>query len=192
MEQLKTLNFEDKTVRTINRDGEMWWVLADVCNVLEISDTSNVAKRLDEDEKGTYQISTLGGNQDMLIISESGLYNVILRSDKPKAKPFRKWVTSEVLPSIRKTGAYSVQAQPDNLPEQSPVILRMKALESMIADYWRATDEKYVKLRNEVSEARIEQLQAAYRAFKGKEWLEGVPPELLERIDEVLAEWGKV
>jgi anti-repressor protein len=110
MEQIQALNFEDKTVRTISRDGEMWWVLKDVCDVLEISNSRDTTARLDEDEKGVAQIYTPGGQQEMTIISESGLYNVILRSDKPKAKPFRKWVTSEVLPAIRKTGVYSVHA----------------------------------------------------------------------------------
>jgi prophage antirepressor-like protein len=188
MEQIQSLNFENSTVRTINRDGEMWWVLKDVCDVLELSDVSMTAKRLDEDERDTSLICTLGGQQEMTIISESGLYNVILRSDKPKAKPFRKWVTSEVLPSIRKTGAYSTTTE----PEQSPVIKRIQAMESLIADYWRANDEQYMKLRQEVSQARFEQLRDSFREFKGKIWLEGVPPELLERIENVFMEWSKV
>ena len=74
--------------------------------MLSIGNVSDVFKRLDADEKGVGQIDTLGGSQTMNIINESGLYNVILRSDKPEAKPFRKWVTSEVLPTIRKHGAY--------------------------------------------------------------------------------------
>ena len=67
---------------------------------------ARVAERLDPDEKGRNLIPTPGGNQETTIINESGLYNVILRSDKPEAKPFRKWVTTEVLPTIRKHGAY--------------------------------------------------------------------------------------
>lgn len=74
--------------------------------MLSIGNVSDVFKRLDADEKGVGQIDTLGGSQTMNIINESGLYNVILRNDKPEAKPFRKWVTSEVLPTIRKHGAY--------------------------------------------------------------------------------------
>lgn len=95
-------------VRTLEINGEPWFVLADVCNALGISNSRNIAARLEEDEKGVTLMDTLGGAQNITVINESGLYSVILRSDKPQAKPFRKWVTSEVLPSIRKTGAYSV------------------------------------------------------------------------------------
>ena len=97
---------ESELVRTLNLNGEPWFVLRDVCEVLGLGNSRMVADRLDEDEKGVSQIDTLGGVQNATIISESGLYNVILRSDKPEAKPFRKWVTSEVLPSIRKNGGY--------------------------------------------------------------------------------------
>ncbi len=104
MNELQVFTYQESQVRTIQKDGEPWFVLKDVCNILSIGNAADVYARLDEDEKGVGQIDTLGGNQKMSIISESGLYNVILRSDKPEAKPFRKWVTSEVLPSIRKTG----------------------------------------------------------------------------------------
>ena len=95
---------ENKLVRTLNQNGEPWFVLKDVCGILSIGNAADVYARLDEDEKGVGQVDTLGGLQRMSIISESGLYNVILRSDKPEAKPFRKWVTAVVLPSIRKNG----------------------------------------------------------------------------------------
>ncbi|MCI8704994.1 MAG: phage repressor protein/antirepressor Ant, partial [Anaerotignum sp.] len=78
----------------------------DVCEILGLGSPHKVFERLDEDEKGRNLIPTLGGGQEMTVINESGLYNVILRSDKPEAKPFRRWVTSEVLPSIRRHGAY--------------------------------------------------------------------------------------
>lgn len=106
MRNLQIFNYNGNEVRTIRKDGEPWWVLKDVCAVLGIGNVTDVFGRLDDDEKGVGQIETLGGAQKMNIINESGLYNVILRSDKPEAKPFRKWVTSEVLPSIRKHGAY--------------------------------------------------------------------------------------
>ena len=95
-----------ESVCGVQRDGEPWFVLRDVCQILGMSNSRMVADRLEDDEKGVSQIDTLGGKQTMVVINESGLYNVILRSDKPEAKPFRKWVTSEVLPSIRKHGAY--------------------------------------------------------------------------------------
>ena len=107
MNELQVFNYNGNEVRTIQKDGEPWWVLKDVCEVLDISQAVRVAERLDEDEVSqTHITDSLGRQQSTYIINESGLYNVILRSDKPEAKPFRKWVTSEVLPSIRKHGAY--------------------------------------------------------------------------------------
>jgi prophage antirepressor-like protein len=94
-------------VRTVLIDGEPWFVLSDVCKALELSSPHKVANRLDNDEKGRTLIPTLGGQQEMSVINESGLYAVIIRSDKSQAKPFRKWITSEVLTSIRKHGVYA-------------------------------------------------------------------------------------
>lgn len=104
--EIQVWNYESSEVRTVQVNGEPWFVLADVCKVLEIKNSRDAAAKLDGDEKGVALTDTLGGKQHVTIINESGLYTVILRSDKPQAKPFRKWVTSEVLPSIRKHGAY--------------------------------------------------------------------------------------
>lgn len=110
MRELSIFDYKGKQVRTIQKDGETWWVLKDVCAVLGISDVRRVAERLDVDEWSQTPVSDrLGRSQDTYIINESGLYNVILRSDKAEAKPFRKWVTGGVLPSIRKTGGYGRQ-----------------------------------------------------------------------------------
>jgi prophage antirepressor-like protein len=117
MNDLQIFKYNGKEVRTIQKDGEPWWVLKDVCEVLGLSSPHKVFERLDDDEKGRNQIPTLGGEQEMTVVNESGLYNVILRSDKPEAKPFRKWVTSEVLPSIRKNGGY-IANQENLTPEQ--------------------------------------------------------------------------
>ena len=106
MNEMQVFKYEDNEVRTVEQGGEVWWVLADVCRVLEIQNNRNVARRLDEDEKGVHLMDTLGGGQKLTIISESGLYKVILRSDKPEAKKFTRWVTHEVLPTIRRTGGY--------------------------------------------------------------------------------------
>lgn len=106
-ETMQTFNYDNNQVRTVLQDGEPWFVLKDVCNVLGIANDRNVATRLDNDERGVYQMDTLGGTQKMNIINEWGLYNIILRSDKPQTKPFRRWVTHEVLPAIRKTGSYT-------------------------------------------------------------------------------------
>ena len=104
MNDLQIFNYNGNDVRTIQIDGEPWWVLKDVCGVLDLKNPTMIADRLDTDEVTKFNLGGLSGETN--IINESGLYNVILRSDKPEAKPFRKWVTSEVLPSIRKHGAY--------------------------------------------------------------------------------------
>jgi prophage antirepressor-like protein len=98
--------FESNEVRALNINGDPWFVAKDVCEVLEHSNYRMAVDGLDEDEKGVSKVYTPGGDQEMIIISESGLYTLIIRSNKPQAKPFRKWVTAEVLPSIRKTGGY--------------------------------------------------------------------------------------
>lgn len=109
MNELQVFNYNGNEVRTIQKDGEPWWVLKDVCDVLNIENHKDLPKRLEDDEVGRFDLphpQSRNKTLEMLCINESGLYNVILRSDKPEAKPFRKWVTSEVLPSIRKHGAY--------------------------------------------------------------------------------------
>lgn len=107
MNELQIFNYNSKEIRTVERSGDPWFVLKDVCDVLRIGTTARVSERLDADEVSqTHITDSLGRQQETTIVNESGLYNVILRSDKPDAKPFRKWVTSEVLPSIRKHGTY--------------------------------------------------------------------------------------
>ena len=111
MNELQVFRYQDNEVRTVEVNGEPWFVLKDVCAVLGLSTPARVAERLDSDEVSqTHLTDSLGREQETTIINESGLYNVILRSDKPEAKPFRKWVTSEVLPTIRKTGGYGQKA----------------------------------------------------------------------------------
>lgn len=107
MNNLQTFSFNNQSVRTVQLNNQPYWVLKDVCDVLELTTPSRVAERLEEDEVSqTHIIDALGRIQNTTVITESGLYAVILRSDKPNAKEFRKWVTSEVLPAIRKNGAY--------------------------------------------------------------------------------------
>lgn len=89
-------------------NGQIWFVAKDVCEALGYNDVDSAVRKLDEDEKLNRKIYVSGQNREMTTINESGLYTLILRSNKPEAKPFRKWVTSEVLPSLRKYGTYSV------------------------------------------------------------------------------------
>ncbi len=136
MKELQVFSYNEKQVRTVQMSGETMFVLKDVCDVLGISKYRDVVERLEEDERALVKVDTLGGVQSMVAVNESGLYNVILRSDKPEAKPFRKWVTSEVLPSIRKTGTYSAAtlSPAEQLLAQAQLMVeqerRIKALES--------------------------------------------------------------
>lgn len=114
MNDLQIFSYNGSQVRTVEKDGQPWWVLKDVCGVLELTNTRIVAERLDEDERCKLDLPRQGATW---AINESGLYNVILRSDKPQAKPFRKWVTSEVLPTIRKTGQYNANMKPSKALE---------------------------------------------------------------------------
>lgn len=115
MSEMQVFTYQQSQVRTVQKDGEPWFVLKDVCDVLGISNPTMTAVRLDQDEVAKFDLGGKVGQSN--IISESGLYTVILRSDKPEAKPFRKWVTSEVLPSIRKMGGY-IQGQDQLSPEE--------------------------------------------------------------------------
>ena len=100
-------------VRVIEREGQPWFVAKDVCDCLELGNPRTSLALLDEDEKGVHSVDTPGGLQEMSIISEPGLYSLILRSRKPEAKAFKRWITHEVIPAIRRTGGYMSAGQND-------------------------------------------------------------------------------
>ncbi|UQY33597.1 phage antirepressor protein [Pseudomonas fulva] len=104
--QVIPFRFEAREVRTMLIDDQPWFVAADVCQALAIRNSRDAFARLDEDEKGVANADTLGGTQNVSILNESGLYSLILTSRKAEAKRFKKWVTAEVLPAIRKHGRY--------------------------------------------------------------------------------------
>lgn len=107
MNELQLFNFEGKEVKTIQYNNEIYFVGKDICDSLEISNVSDAIKRLDEDEKLVSTLPISGQNREVLLINESGLYSLVLTSRKPEAKRFKKWITNEVIPSIRKTGGYN-------------------------------------------------------------------------------------
>ena len=109
-------------VRVVMRDGEPWFVAKDVCTCLEIANVSDACSRLDEDERGIVSTDTPSGNQEMLIVSEPGLYSLIGSSKKPEAKAFKRWVNHEVLPSIRKTGGYGIRTVDDMINDPDTAI----------------------------------------------------------------------
>lgn len=125
MNDLKFFNFNGSLIRAFRINNQAWFVAKDIADILEYTDTATMTRRLDDDEKGMQNLQTLGGNQNFVIIDESGLYNAILGSNKPEAKRFKKWVTSEVLPSIRKDGAYIATT-----PEMSDDEIMARALQA--------------------------------------------------------------
>lgn len=104
-------------VRSMMIDTDPWWVARDVCAVLDIRNVADAMSSLDEDEKGVATTDTPGGPQQTAIINEPGLYSLILRSRKPQAKAFKRWITHEVIPSIRRTGSYSIEPASPALPQ---------------------------------------------------------------------------
>jgi len=127
MSQIIPFEFESHALRVnLNAAGQPWFVAADVCAALDLPETHKAIARLDDDEKGRNSIPTPGGLQEMSVVNESGLYNLVLGSRKPEAKRFKRWITHEVLPSIRKTGAYASPMSVTALP--APTQDRVTAL----------------------------------------------------------------
>lgn len=145
MNEVTTLDFEGNAVRVSRTaSGELRWVLADVCAACGISNPRDVMRRLDDDQKGVDTIDTLGGPQKINVITESGLYDVILDSRKPEARRFRKWITSEVLPSIREHGGYL--AGQERMSPEEMIAASMRYLESKIAEQKRQLDAQRPKV----------------------------------------------
>ena len=138
MNEIQIFNNEEfGDIRTVEINGEPWFVTADIARTLGYTDAPHLARRIDDEDKDIQKVDTLGGVQNMGVINESGLYSAILGSNLPSAKKFKRWVTSEVLPSIRKTGGY-------NLPQTYADALRA------LADQAEQTE----KLRLENSEMK--------------------------------------
>lgn len=132
---LSTFDFNEVAVRVMVREGEPWWVAADVCRALDIQNASDALKGLEEDEQATLDNSEGGGRAHRLnVISESGLYALIFKSRKVEAKQFRRWVTKEVLPAIRKSGAYQIPSSGLNATEEARVDRLITVLEELIGD----------------------------------------------------------
>lgn len=129
-------------IRTITKDDEPMFCLIDICKALEIKNATDVAKRLDEDELTRLNLGSRTGETNF--ITESGLYAVILRSDKPNAKKFRKWVTSEVLPSIRKNGGYI--AGQENMTDDELMAKALLVAQNKIAERDKIIEQKQARI----------------------------------------------
>lgn len=134
---IQIFNFQNSNVRTATINDELWFVAKDVCDVLGIKNSRQAVSRLDEDEKGVILNDTPGGIQEVAIVSESGAYFLIARSDKPVAREFDRWVRKEVLPTIRKTGSYSVAPAVNN---------DVSALTSSLSEFLPALATKVVTI----------------------------------------------
>lgn len=146
---LQVFNYNGKRVRAVERNGDVWLVAKDICKVLGISKYRDVISRLDEDERMSTKLDTLGGVQTMTVINEPGLYRLAFRSNKPEAKAFARWVTHEVLPQIRQHGMYLTDKAAE-LAASNP-----KAFDELL--------ERYVKECKKTQE--LEAKLASERAF---------------------------
>ncbi|MBE9107447.1 hypothetical protein IQ229_21695 [Nostoc cf. edaphicum LEGE 07299] len=165
MANLSVFSFESHEIRFVGTADEPWWVAVDVCKVLELDDTSKAVSRLDDDEKLIRTLLLSGQRRESLLVNESGLYSLVLTSRKAQAKRFKKWLTSEVIPAIRKTGTYSVIAKPQPLlpseEQQAKLAKHHEKVESIrqrIATTEQALAELEAELltamRDEVNEAK--------------------------------------
>lgn len=134
-------------VRVVTRDGEPWFVAADVCRALEVGNSRQALTRLDEDEKGVILTDTPGGKQEMSIVNEPGLYSLVLGSRKPEAKAFKRWVTHEVLPSIRKNGMYATPMTVEKMIEDPDYAISLLQ---------RVKDERLKRMEAERARAEAE------------------------------------
>lgn len=133
MSAIQNFAFDDHLVRSIERDGEPWFVGKDVCECLDLKNYRTSLDLLDDDEKGVHSMDTLGGNQTMIIINEAGVYRLVFRSRKPEAERFKRWLAHEVLPQIRRTGEYRPANADATADDDQPIASQRLAL-SMITE----------------------------------------------------------
>lgn len=165
MNELQEFDFKGLKVRTQNQNDEVWFCLKDVCKILEISNSRKVVERLNPKGVTTSDTLTKGGIQKLTYINESNLYKVIFQSRKPQAEQFTEWVTSEVLPTLRRTGTYSIQHDP------------MQALRLM----FEATEQ---------IEARVTQLESV-QTISQNEYSE-IGTRIQKRINNVIKDEGLI
>ncbi|WP_051423020.1 phage antirepressor [Arthrobacter sp. MA-N2] len=142
MTTLQLFNYGGQEVRTVLIDGEPWFVLTDLCQILGLTTPSRVAERLDEADVSQTHISSGGQFRQVTIVNESGMYEAVIRSDKPEAVTFRRWLTGEVLPAIRKTGSYG--HAPLDLNAIDPRTLALAILEE--SDRANAAESRVLEL----------------------------------------------
>lgn len=169
---IQLFNFEGLPIRTGGTADQPWWVAADVCAVLGIANARDAVSGFAEDEKSVATTDTPGGKQQMLVVSESGLYRLVFKSRKPEAERFRRWVFSEVLPTIRKTGGYGVG--------------RIRELELQLELAKVALEEKRLDIQQMQIAPRGRAKQYVYppKDYSGHEWYDLVAQHI-ERQERV-------
>ncbi|AEL17890.1 anti-repressor Ant [Mycobacterium phage Trixie] len=194
MSNIEIFKFQDRApVRTIAIDGEPWFVAKDIAEALGLGRTQEATKHLDDDEKGGCVVGTPSGDQQVSVINESGLYSLILRSRKPEAKAFKRWITHEVLPTIRKTkGAYIAPGSQAELDLTNPDTALEKLIEvAKIAQEARAAlavaeeriaiDKPYVEASKQFFDSEgLYSLRDSARKL-------GIPPFT---FNDILRSWG--
>ena len=143
----ETVAFNEKNIRVVGTYTEPWFVAKDICQILEIKDVSMALNKIDEKYKGTKVIGTLGGNQDMRIVNESGLYRLIMRSNKPIAQKFQDVVFDEILPSLRLKGQYTIQAIIDKNKELEQEKMRFEK-ENLILEHKLQKEKQLLQEKN--------------------------------------------
>ena len=152
--KIQAFDFNERAVRCIMKDGEPWWVAKDVCDVLELGNITESLRRLDDDEfSSTEVVDSLGRTQQMQIVNEPGLYSLILGSRKPEAKAFKRWVTHEVLPCLRRNGFYA--AGQEGRQDKSAVNALLAVIDKQNERVMKL-EEKLRKLQIRLEEALLE------------------------------------
>lgn len=153
--QMIPFHYGDETVRThTDADGQVWFVATDIARILGYKDASHALRGLEEDEKGLHIVETLGGKQTLTIVSEAGLYTLLVRARVEAAKPFRRWVTHEVLPSIRRTGSYSLPGVTPTPNAGDPALVRAAGLADIIGRFRGIIDDGYLEAKARIVLAR--------------------------------------
>jgi prophage antirepressor-like protein len=172
------LDWETHAVRMTMIRGAPWWIAADVCRILDIANPRDAVSRLDEDEKGVASTDTLGGRQNLAVINESGLYCLIFTSRKPEAKRFKRWVTHEVLPEIRRTGSYF--RKPTRIAKEQKRLGCDADTAKVRCDQFAANKELHARMASE--KAKPNHFRAVhngvYRGQSGKD-----APQIREALD---------
>jgi prophage antirepressor-like protein len=158
MNEIMGFNYGDKEVRTIVKDGEPWFVAKDVCEILGLAKVDTALTRLPVIMKDTHSMGTLGGNQDMSVISEPGVYKLVFTSRKPEAEKFTNWVTSEVIPAIRKHGMYATDEMLDKLVESPDLVISIatKLKEEKAARIAAEDSKKQLEIKVEEDAPKVE------------------------------------